>query len=194
MKRGFVLADFNSFYLDNEYMIMSEIMENENLTQRELSKKLGISVSTVNVLMNKMIKNGLIKMTQVSQKQMLYILTLAGMVEKTKKIMKYLKYHYRVIYETKEKIKSFLVELHNKYSAIFIIAPDDEMGLIIGFAVDEFSVINNKSNINIIKKNELSSIKVSDSTVLLYIGEDQIQSIKGSVSKDLNVINLTNIL
>ena len=194
MKRGFVLADFNSFYLDNEYMIMSEIMENENLTQRELSKKLGISVSTVNVLMNKMIKNGLIKMTQVSQKQMLYILTPAGMVEKTKKIMKYLKYHYRVIYETKEKIKSFLVELHNKYSAIFIIAPDDEMGLIIGFAVDEFSVINNKSNINIIKKNELSSIKVSDSTVLLYIGEDQIQSIKGSVSKDLNVINLTNIL
>lgn len=64
---------------------MSEIVDNENVSQRELSRKLGVSVSTVNALMNKMIKEGLIKMTQVSQKQVFYMLTPVGMVEKAKK-------------------------------------------------------------------------------------------------------------
>ena len=66
------MADSKSIYSDNEYTIMSEIMDKESITQRELSKKLGISVSTVNVLMNKMIRDGLVKMTQVSQKQVFY--------------------------------------------------------------------------------------------------------------------------
>ena len=64
-----------SLLLDNEYIIMSEVSENENVSQRELSRKLGVSVSTVNVLINKMIREGLIKMTLVSQKQVLYMLT-----------------------------------------------------------------------------------------------------------------------
>ena len=79
------MAESKSIFSDNEYTIMSEIMDNENVSQRELSRKLGISVSTVNALMNKMIKEGLIKMTQVSQKQVFYMLTPIGMIEKAKK-------------------------------------------------------------------------------------------------------------
>ena len=79
------MAESKSIFSDNEYTIMSEIMDNENVSQRELSRKLGVSVSTVNALMNKMIKEGLIKMTQVSQKQVFYMLTPIGMMEKAKK-------------------------------------------------------------------------------------------------------------
>ncbi|HHU72069.1 MAG TPA: winged helix-turn-helix transcriptional regulator, partial [Clostridiales bacterium] len=84
------MADNKILLADNEYVIMSEVVENEYITQRELSKKLGVSVSTVNVLMNKMIREGLIKMTQVSQKQVLYMLTPVGMMEKAKKTVTYL--------------------------------------------------------------------------------------------------------
>jgi len=124
--------------LDNEYIIMSEVSENENVTQRELSKKLGVSVSTVNVLMNKMIREGLIKMTQVSQKQVLYMLTPVGMMEKAQKTVRYLKGHYRAIYETKEKIKSVLDELNQENDIIYVLMRNDEMSEILTIAVQEY--------------------------------------------------------
>ena len=124
--------------MDNEYIIMSEVSENENVTQRELSKKLGVSVSTVNVLMNKMIREGLIKMTQVSQKQVLYMLTPVGMMEKAQKTVRYLKGHYRAIYETKEKIKSVLDELNQENDIIYVLMRNDEMSEILTIAVQEY--------------------------------------------------------
>jgi DNA-binding MarR family transcriptional regulator len=117
---------------------MSEVSENENVTQRELSKKLGVSVSTVNVLMNKMIREGLIKMTQVSQKQVLYMLTPVGMMEKAQKTVRYLKGHYRAIYETKEKIKSILDELNQENDVIYVLMGNDEMSEILSVAIHEY--------------------------------------------------------
>ena len=132
------MAEYENLIFDNEYVIMSEVADNETVTQRELSKKLGISVSTVNVLMNKMIREGLIKMTQVSQKQVLYMLTPVGMMEKAKKTVGYLKAHYRAIYETKEKIKSVLDELCREHDVIYVLMGNDEMSEILAIAVDEY--------------------------------------------------------
>lgn len=85
MGKEIKLSEEESLLLDDEYIIMSEVSENEKISQRELSRKLGVSVSTVNILVNKMIKDGLIKVTQVSQRQVLYMLTPVGMMEKAKK-------------------------------------------------------------------------------------------------------------
>ncbi len=96
-----------SLYKDYEYAIMQEIEANDKVTQRELSRNMGVSLGTVNVLMNKMVREGLIKMTQVSQKQVLYILTPFGMMAKAKKTVSYLKAHYKAIDMSKQMIKVF---------------------------------------------------------------------------------------
>ncbi|MFT4104655.1 MAG: winged helix-turn-helix transcriptional regulator [Lacrimispora sp.] len=154
---------------DNEYTIMSEIAGNERVTQRELSKKMGVSVSTVNVLINKMIREGLIKMTQVSQKQVLYMLTPAGMMEKTKKTVSYIKAHYRVIYETKEKIKGILGELSQTYDTIFVWVNDHDMKEIIHISIDEFEFFNVKSKIIIIENEQQLNMKEAEPAVLIYM-------------------------
>src|SRR6056297_3185710 len=113
MKRGNKMAQNNSLNIDNEYKLMSEISENENITQRELSKKLNLSLGSVNILIKKMIKEGLIKMDQVSQRQVFYMLTPVGMMEKAKKTSKYIRIHYKAINETKKKIKRTLEEINH---------------------------------------------------------------------------------
>lgn len=173
---------------------MSEIAENENLTQRELSKKLGVSVSTVNVLMNKMIKEGLIKMTQVSQKQVLYMLTPAGMMEKAKKTVSYLKIHYRAIYQTKEKIKSTLENLSQKYDVIFILMSEDEMGEMIEIAVDEFETSHSRSKIEFVDENKVINIKNYECAALVHLSaEDEVLK-KYLNDVGLEVINLSERL
>ncbi len=167
-----------SLLLDNEYVIMSEVLENENVTQRELSRKLGVSVSTVNVLMNKMIREGFIKMTQVSQKQVLYMLTPVGMMEKAQKTVRYLKAHYRAIFETKEKIKSVLDKLNQENDVIYVLMCNDEMNEILTIVINEFKSENSKSNIKMIHSIVDVDVKGYKSAILLHmtVNEDIINA------------------
>ena len=188
------MTDSKSIYSDNEYTIMSEIMDKESITQRELSKKLGISVSTVNVLMNKMIRDGLVKMTQVSQKQVLYMLTPVGIIEKTKKTMSYLRIHYRAIYETKEKIKAVFEELEKEYDAIFVLTNDDEMGEIIKMALHELGANHIKTRIVLVDKDKSIDFKGFKLPVLVHMVEDPEVIQKFVETEGLTVINLAERL
>jgi len=184
------LAESKSTFSDNEYTIMSEIVDNENVSQRELSKKLGVSVSTVNALMNKMIKEGLIKMTQVSQKQVFYMLTPVGMMEKAKKTVSYLKAHYRAIFETKEKIKEIFRDLANDHDVIFVLKSDDEMGEMMGVAIDEFNPSDYNVELIVLDKNKKTSYKGFDSPVLVHMHPNEIILKDFTEVEDLTVINL----
>lgn len=183
------MSEYEEIFLDNKYQIMSEIAENENISQRELSKKLGISLGSVNVLINKMIKEGLIKIEQVSQKQVLYMLTPVGMMEKAKKTVSYLKVHYKAIYETKEKIKGFLKNLEIEYDEILVLISDDEMGEIIKVAVDEYQS-GAKNNIKLIYKTEIITIVENKKAILLHmLTEDN--EIKGYFyNKNIEIFNI----
>ncbi|MGV8150028.1 MAG: winged helix-turn-helix transcriptional regulator [Alkaliphilus sp.] len=177
----------------NEYFIMTEILDDENVSQRKLSKKLGLGLGTINVLVNKMIKEGLIKMEQVSQKQVIYMLTPAGMMEKTKKTISYIKSHYRAIHETKEKIKIILGELNLKHENIYILKPDDEMGNLIEVAAAEYKAENKEQNVKIVNESfEYESIKSQEtnSSVLIYASEDP-EVVKGlSETSNIAMVNL----
>lgn len=189
------MTDSKSIFSDNEYTIMSEIVDNENVTQRELSKKLGISVSTVNALMKKMIKEGLIKMTQVSQKQVFYMLTPVGMMEKANKTVSYLKAHYRAIYQTKEKIKDVFEELENKHDAIFVLMnDDDEMGEMFRIALDEFGTNHRKTKIVPVDKDKRFDVKGYSSPVLVHMMENEEVLQVFVEAEGLTVINLTERL
>lgn len=208
IKEEIKLSEKETLLFDNEYVIMSEVADKETVTQRELSKKLGISVSTVNVLMNKMIREGLIKMTQVSQKQVLYMLTPVGLMEKGKKTVSYLKAHYRAIYGTKEKIKSIIDKLGKKHDIIYVLILDDEMSGILTIAVDEYKSNHSNSKqgqttshlsyvepkIKIIHSSIDIDEKKYKSPILLHMTEnEEIIDMYGDID-NLEIVNMTERL
>lgn len=194
IKEEIDLAVRESLLFDNEYVIMSEVAENENVTQRELSKKLGMSVSTVNVLINKMIREGLIKMTQVSQKQVLYMLTPVGIMEKAKKTAIYLKAHYRAIFDTKEKIKFAINMLNQEYDIIYVLICNDEMGEILAMVAHEYKSKHNKANIQIIKSKKEIDMKDYCSSILLHMADnEEVNKIYSNIA-NLKIINITERL
>ncbi len=169
---------------------MNEIVDNENVSQRKLSRKLGVSVSTVNALMNKMISEGLIKMTQVSQKQVFYMLTPVGMMEKSKKTVSYLKAHYRTFYETKEKIKDIFTDLANAHDVIFVLKSDDEMGEMIGIAIDEFKPNNYNSKLIVLDKKKKNNFKKFESPVIVHMNANEKILNEFTNVESLTVVNL----
>lgn len=179
--------------MDNEYYIMSEVADNENVTQRELSTKLGVSVSTINVLMNKMIREGLIKMKQVSGRQVLYMLTPMGIVEKARKTSSYLRGHYRIIYETNEKIKSLLDEYIHENDEIHLLICDNEMGEILEMVANEYMDSHRDSKIKLIYQNDnidyTENNELSDAVLLhMNVEEDIIEEMFGEEIRLVNIV------
>ena len=87
---------------DKNYLLLSEIDANCDISQRELSDKTGVSLGSVNLLIKKMIREGLIKMEMINANRVIYMLTPNGMAEKAEKTVRYIRHHYNAIQEAKE--------------------------------------------------------------------------------------------
>mgnify|MGYP001308195872 CR=1 FL=1 len=182
-----------SLYTDHEYTIMQEIADNENVTQRELSRNLGVSLGTINVLMNKMVREGLIKMTQISQKQVLYMLTPFGMMAKAKKTVSYLKAHYKAIDMSKQTLKDLFKELNEKYEKIFVFIEDLDIREVINLSIHEL----NRENILIDHEfidtiNEMAWGE-NQKTILVYLKTEDTNS-PITVPKEIPQVNLLDYL
>jgi len=127
--------------MDKEYIILESIGNNSMTTQRELSKKLGISLGSINLLINKMVKEGLVKIEKVNANTILYMLTPKGFMEKVNKTYKYIKIHYNYITEIKEKFKCQLNSLNHK-GKIMVVLGKDEISDLVGIAIKELNKQN----------------------------------------------------
>lgn len=124
--------------MDKEYIILESIDNNSMTTQRELSKKLGISLGSINLLINKMVREGLIKIEKANANTILYMLTPKGFVEKLNKTYQYIKIHYSYITEIKEKLKHQLSNLEYR-GKIMVVLGQDEISDLVGTAVKELN-------------------------------------------------------
>jgi DNA-binding MarR family transcriptional regulator len=160
---------------DKGYILMHEIEANSDISQRELSHKTGLSLGTVNLLLQKMIKQGLIKMETIPANRVIYMLTPKGMAEKAVKTVQYIRNHYRIIQETKDMIRGKLSLYHEKYDVILICRPGNELDNLVEVAVDEYRaqhpgrIVRSISEMQMLHPDRLS---VTERTVILYLPEE----------------------
>ena len=135
---------------DKEYILLSEIEANNAVSQRELSQKAGLSLGSINILLKKMVKQGLIKMESIPANRVIYMLTPAGMAEKAFKTVRYIKVHYQVIEEIKDRINNSLQDLHQQFTTICILKPEDELQEILLQAIQTYKLDNPKATIHLL--------------------------------------------
>ncbi|MBU4208797.1 MAG: winged helix-turn-helix transcriptional regulator, partial [Proteobacteria bacterium] len=75
--------------------LLEEIEENHVQSQRELAKKLDISLGLVNSFIKRLAHKGFFKITTIPKNRVKYILTPEGVVEKTRLTYKYIQHSYR---------------------------------------------------------------------------------------------------
>ena len=97
----------------SKYQLLKSIEQNANLTQRQLSKELGISLGKVNYCLKSLIQKGFVKINNFKNSnhklQYSYLLTPTGIEEKTKLTIEFLKVktkEYEVLKEEVERIKN----------------------------------------------------------------------------------------
>src|SRR3972149_11481927 len=91
--------------------IMDEIAKGKSVTQRSLSKKLGIGLGIVNSYLNRLAQQGYIHIIQAERKRLHYLLTPAGIAEKSVLAYRYIERSYQTFTEARARIGDFLSNL-----------------------------------------------------------------------------------
>ena len=114
--------------------VLSALTEDNKITQRSLSSKLGIALGLINAYMKRAMDKGLVKIKHVPKNRYLYYLTPKGFTEKAKLTAEYLKTSltfYRkariecdkIIYNLKKNgAKKVLLSDKNDLAEIFILS------------------------------------------------------------------------
>lgn len=139
--------------MDKEYIVLNEIGKNSNITQRELSKRTKLSLGSVNLLLNKMAREGLIKIKQIPMNRVAYMLTPDGMAEKIRKTASYIKNNYNYINSTKSRVADIIDSIleQDDIHMVQILIENDEISQLVQSAVQGKNgviCINSTSEVN----------------------------------------------
>jgi DNA-binding MarR family transcriptional regulator len=72
--------------------VLDAVADNERITQRGLSAKLGIALGLTNIYLKRMIRKGYIKCVNVQSNRLLYLITPQGIAEKTRLTYEFMDY------------------------------------------------------------------------------------------------------
>ncbi len=91
--------------------LLEEIEENHVQSQRELAKKLDISLGLVNSFIKRLAQKRFFKITTIPKNRVKYILTPEGAVEKTRLAYKYIQYSYKFYKDARHKLRKLFQKL-----------------------------------------------------------------------------------
>ena len=97
-----------------ELEILERLENNGHLTQRDLSKEVGIALGLVNHLLKKMVTKGWIKIKNIDSKKIRYLITPEGAREKSSLLYKRVESTIHFYLEAKRVIKDKVIHLKNE--------------------------------------------------------------------------------
>ena len=112
------------------YRILEEISEDQSLTQRKLSKKLGIALGLTNLYLKRLIKKGYIMVDTMPRNRIIYNLTPKGIAEKSKLTYEYMKYSF-----------NFYKDLRLRVKKVFLAIEKDKAKKIVFYGAGEIAEI-----------------------------------------------------
>lgn len=116
--------------MQSEYQILTHLTQNEHTSQRKIASGTGLSVGTVNLLLKKMVRKGLVKLERVNGRTLRYVITPHGMAEKARLAYRYLVLSYQQIIKINralERIVARQTALHGVPPRVVFFGPPDEI-------------------------------------------------------------------
>lgn len=161
-----------------ELELMEIIEENPVISQREIAKRVSLSLGMVNILLKQCVEKGFVKLENINTRTVKYILTAEGINEKAKKSINYIKFAYSRIKKVTEKMDFIFEKYENKN--LYITSKKDEIYYIIiqiskfrGKEIESFETID--------------GIKISEHTMVV-LWDNEIEEY--CIDKEISYINI----
>jgi len=120
--------------------LLEEIEENHVQSQRELAKKLDISLGLVNSFIKRLAHKGYFKITTIPKNRVKYILTPEGAVEKTRLTYKYIQHSYRFYKDARYKLRKLFQKLEAEGVSLIVFYGASDLAEIAYISLQETSI------------------------------------------------------
>lgn len=111
-----------------ELNLLEVIHKHDNISQREISSEVGISLGMVNLLIKKFMKTGIIKAERLTGNKVRYILTTDGFTYLSKKTIDYIARSYQAVLKIQTQMLETIEKHYEKDEIILIYGLKDEIG------------------------------------------------------------------
>jgi len=118
-------------------LILEELSNDDSVTQRDLSRRLGIALGLVNSYIKNLVSKGYVTVKAIPAKRYAYYLTPKGFTEKTRLTYDLLHDYTRVYRETRSNLKKLFRELQESGVRRVIFAGADEVAEIAYITLQE---------------------------------------------------------
>jgi len=152
------------------YHILSHIEKDDLISQRKLSKKIGLNISSINYSLKKLISRGYVKMQGISPRQIKYHLTPQGVSEKTQLAYKYFIKNYHLYQDLRSDILSKIEKIDKKKGMRIVVCgvtPYFEIiyAILIEYGFEIKGIVDDSGDTNRLSKNQykdISNLKPQD--------------------------------
>ncbi len=117
--------------------ILDELSNNDSLTQRDLSSRLGIALGLVNTYIKNLVKKGYITVRAIPPKRYTYYLTPKGFTEKTRLTYHLLQDYTRIYREARSSVKKLFHHMERAGMKKVVFAGADEVAEIAYITLQE---------------------------------------------------------
>jgi len=162
--------------------LLGAVERGDNVTQRRLSRELGIAVGLVNLYVKRCINKGLIKVKQAPARRYAYYLTPKGFLEKSQLVTSYLVYSFDFFRRARSSCEAMLsraVEAGHRRVAFLGASELTEIAVIVATEVDlEIVAVIDKNLarsrfLNIPVKKDLSELTNVDAAAITSLAAPQ---------------------
>ena len=110
-----------------ELRVIDSIYNDSCKSQRDIATDVGLSLGLTNILINRLVKEGYIKVSRLNAKKMSYIITPRGLKEKARKSYGFMKRSLSVINELKKRITDFALAKYAEGKREFLVLGSGEL-------------------------------------------------------------------
>lgn len=135
---------------EREFELVNILGENLGANQRELSRLIDLSLGQTNMLIRRLVSKGYIRITQLNQKKVQYLLTPKGLREKLNKSIKYTLKTINSISLIQGRLKEIIQSLLNTGEEKFYIIGKSDFSLLVEMVMCRLGV--DRSNIQHIEE------------------------------------------
>lgn len=89
-----------------DLQLLREIETSETVTQRGLSKRLGIALGLTNLYLKRLVKKGYVKVVNVQKNRIRYLITPQGIAEKSRLTYEYLQYSLQLYQQARTVLRA----------------------------------------------------------------------------------------
>ncbi len=161
--------------MDKELQMLSHISQNERVTQRQLAKTSGLSLGSINALLQSMVNKGYIQIQTVNARALRYVLTPLGKEAKEQKTYEEVVVSFQMISKVRSMTKHIIEEQIEKgYHRFYLYGEHDEVYKLVKMSLIEAKRLHQVSYTEIESVGDINDV---DGIIITWHNKDELVSV-----------------